>query len=394
MNKHMKKVERFDWALTLLLFLFFLISCATIYSAQGSGQYGANFLFMQMVWYVVGALIISVTILFDSYQYRKLSWILYGFGIFLLIAVYVAPVSIAPIRNGAKSWFVIRGIGQIQPSEFVKVFLILTLSRIIASHHEKYLDKSLQTDFMLLMKLGVATAVPLGLIMLQPDLGTGLVLLSILTGMIFISGITWKIILPIYGSGASLMALILYLVIQKPEFLEKYVHVKTYQFNRIYAWLDPTNHSTDSSYHLMKSLTAIGSGLLSGKGFNQRQVYIPEAHTDFIFSVIGEEYGFVGGSIVIGMYFLLIYHLIKTSLDTNDPFNVYICTGIISMITFHVFQNIGMTIQVLPITGIPLPFISYGGSSLMGNMFAMGIVYSIHYHHKNYMFSTKQSLSQ
>lgn len=394
MDKHIKRVERFDWTLTLLLFLFFLISCAAIYSAQGSGQYGGNFLFMQMAWYFVGAMIISVTILFDSYQYRKLSWILYGFGVFLLIAVYVAPVSIAPIRNGAKSWFVIRGLGQIQPSEFVKVFLILTLSRIIATHHEKILEKSLQTDFMLLMKLGLATAVPLGLIMLQPDLGTGLVLLSILTGMILISGITWKLIVPIYGSGASFMTLILYLVIRKPEFLEKYLHVKTYQFNRIYAWLDPANHSTGSSYHLMKSLSAIGSGLVSGKGFNQRQVYIPEAHTDFIFSVIGEEYGFVGGSIVIGLYFLLIYHLIKTSLDTNDPFNTYVCTGIISMITFHVFQNIGMTIQVLPITGIPLPFISYGGSSLMGNMFAMGIVYSIHYHHKNYMFSTEQSLSQ
>ena len=123
------------------------------------------------------------------------------------------------------------------------------------------------------------------------------------------------------------------------------------------------------------------------------KVYIPESHTDFIFSVIGEEYGFLGGSIVIGLFFLLIYHLTKTALETTDPFNTYICVGIISMITFHVFQNIGMTIQVLPITGIPLPFISYGGSSLMGNMFAMGLVYSIHYHHRNYMFSSNRSYS-
>ncbi|MDQ1143192.1 cell division protein FtsW (lipid II flippase) [Bacillus sp. SORGH_AS 510] len=101
----------------------------------------------------------------------------------------------------------------------------------------------------------------------------------------------------------------------------------------------------------------------------------------------------MGGSIVIGLFFLLIYHLIRTSLETNDPFNTYVCTGIISVITFHVFQNIGMTIQVLPITGIPLPFISYGGSSLMGNMFAMGLVYSIRYHHKTYLFSSSTSLS-
>jgi rod shape determining protein RodA len=394
MDKYMKKVERFDWTLTLLLFLFFLVSCAAIYSAQASGQYGEkNFLVTQIFWYVVGAAIISVSIFIDGYQYKRLSWYFYGFGLLLLIAVYLAPESIAPIRNGAKSWFIIPNLGSIQPSEFVKTFLILALSRVITSHQEKYQETSLKGDFLLLIKLGITTAVPLGLIMLQPDLGTGLVILSILTGLILVSGISWKIIFPIFSAGVSLVALVFYLVIQKPELLEKYLHVQTYQFNRVYAWLDPTNHATSSSYHLMKSLSAIGSGLITGKGFSNREVYIPEAHTDFIFSVIGEEYGFVGGSIVIGLFFLLIYHLIKTSLDTNDPFNTYVCTGIISVITFHVFQNIGMTIQVLPITGIPLPFISYGGSSLMGNMFAMGLVYSIRYHHKTYFFSSENSLS-
>ncbi|WP_191276983.1 FtsW/RodA/SpoVE family cell cycle protein [Neobacillus kokaensis] len=393
MEKYTKKADRFDWTLTLLLFLFFLISCIAIYSAQSTGQYGGrNFMIMQAIWYVVGAIIISITIFFDSFQYKRLAWILYGIGLLLLIAVYVAPVSIAPYRNGAKSWFVIPGLGQIQPSEFVKIFLILALSRVITSHHEKYIVKSLKTDFGLLMKLGITTAVPVGLIMLQPDLGTALVILSILTGIILVSGISWKIILPIYGAGATLGGSIIYLVLAKPELLEKYLKVQTYQFNRIYSWLDPYTYSSGSSYHLVKSLSAIGSGLISGKGFRGGEVYVPEAHTDFIFSVIGEEYGFIGGSIVISLFFLLIYHLIKTAFETNDAFNTYVCTGIISMITFHVFQNVGMTIQVLPITGIPLPFISYGGSSLMGNMFAMGLVYSIHYHHRNYMFSTEKSL--
>ncbi|MBO0960465.1 rod shape-determining protein RodA [Neobacillus sp. MM2021_6] len=393
MDQYKKKADRFDWTLTLLLFLFFLISCAAIYSAQASEQYGAkNFLRMQIFWYVIGAAIISVSIFIDSYQYKRLSWYLYCFGLLLLLTVYLAPESIAPIRNGAKSWFVIRGIGQIQPSEFVKTFLILALSRVITTHKENHLEKSLKTDFLLLVKLGITTAVPLGLIMLQPDLGTGLVILAILTGLILISGISWKIIIPIYGAGASFAALIFYLVLIKPEFLEKYLHVQTYQFNRIYAWLDPYSHATSSSFHLLRSLRAIGSGLVTGKGFGHREVYIPEAHTDFIFSVIGEEYGFVGGSIIVGLFFLLIYHLIKTAMHTRDPFNTYVCTGIISVITFHVFQNIGMTIQVLPITGIPLPFISYGGSSLMGNMFGMGLIYSFRYHHKTYMFSTENSL--
>ena len=394
MNEHMKKNDRFNWTLTLLLFLFFLISCIAIYSAQSTGQYvGRNFMVNQIFWYGVGAVIIAVTIFFDSFQYKKLAWILYGFGLLLLIGVYVAPESIAPIRNGAKSWFLIGGLGQIQPSEFVKVFLILALSRVITSHHEKNPIKTLKTDFILLLKLGITTAAPVGLIMLQPDLGTALVILSILTGIILVSGISWKIIVPIYGAAAALGTGIIYLVVKMPEFLEKYLHVQTYQFNRIYSWLDPYTYASGSSYHLVKSLSAIGSGLISGKGFRNGEVYVPEAHTDFIFSVIGEEYGFIGGSIVISLYFLLIYHLIKTALDTNDPFNSYVCTGIISMIAFHVFQNIGMTIQVLPITGIPLPFISYGGSSLMGNMFAMGLVYSIHFHHRNYMFSSDKSLN-
>lgn len=194
--------------------------------------------------------------------------------------------------------------------------------------------------------------------------------------------------MPLYGGGAALGAGILYLVIWKPEILKEYLKVKTYQFGRIYAWIDPESYQSEYGYHLIKSLRAIGSGMLTGKGFSGREVYIPESHTDFIFSVIGEEYGFVGGSVVISLFFLLIYHLIKTALDTNDPFNTYISAGVISMVTFHVFQNIGMTIQLLPITGIPLPFISYGGSSLMGNMLAMGLIYGIHYHHKTYMFAS------
>ncbi|AIM16775.1 MULTISPECIES: FtsW/RodA/SpoVE family cell cycle protein [Neobacillus] len=392
MNNYIK-TDRFDWTLTLLLFLFFLISCVAIYSAQATGQYGdKNFVIMQVFWYIVGAVIISVSIFIDSYQYKKLAWILYGFGIFLLVTLALAPESIAPERNGSKNWFVIPGIGTIQPSEFVKIFLILALSRLIVSHQEKFIEKTLRTDFLLLLKLGLVTAVPLGLI-IREDLGTALVIISILSGLILVSGISWKIIISLYGAGASLVAVIFYLVLKKPEILEKYLHVQTYQFYRIYSWIDPVTYTSGSSYHLMKSLSAIGSGLISGKGFKNGEVYIPEAHTDFIFSVIGEEYGFIGGSVVIGLYFLLIYHLIKISLDTNDHFNTYVCTGIISMITFHVFQNIGMTIQVLPITGIPLPFISYGGSSLMGNMFAMGLVYSIRYHHRSYMFSSENSIN-
>ncbi|TCN18018.1 FtsW/RodA/SpoVE family cell cycle protein [Mesobacillus foraminis] len=388
MDKPDKKSDKFDWTLTLILLILFLVSCAAIYSAQNTGQYEENFLFKQIFWYVVGAGIISVTMFFDSEDFQKLAWIFYGFGVLLLVALFLAPSGIAPYINGAKSWFVIEPIGSIQPSEFMKIFLIIALSRAIVSHNQHTDVKTIKSDLSLFLKLGLITALPLGLIMLQPDLGTALVVLSIFTGLILVSGISWKIILLVYGSGAALGSWLIYMVIWKPEFLQKYLHVKTYQFGRIYAWLDPESYQDSTGYHLVKSLMAIGSGTIMGKGPGERQVYLPESHTDFIFSVIGEEYGFIGGSIVICIFFMLIYHLTRTALDTLEPFNTYICTGVISMITFHVFQNIGMTIQVLPITGIPLPFISYGGSSLMGNMLAMGLIYSIRFHHRTYMFSS------
>ncbi len=387
MKKKVKRVERFDWTLALLLLLFCAISCIAIYSGQASGQYEGNFVLGQLKNYVVGILIIAVVMYFDGEQIKKLSWVLYGFGILLLIGLFIMPESIVPERKGAKLWYIIPLLGQFQPSEFVKIFLIIALSKLIVKHHEKYLVKTLKTDFFLLIKLVVVTSLPLGLIIIR-DLGTALVVVAILAGIILASGISWKIIVPIYGLGGTFAGIILYLVISAPEILEKYLKIDTYQFFRIYSWLDPIGHKQGAGLQLYKSLQAIGSGLITGKGFSGRQVYIPDSHTDFIFSVIGEEYGFIGGSIVISLFFLLIYHLTKTALDTKDPFNTYICVGIISMITFHVFQNIGMTIQVLPITGIPLPFISYGGSSLMGNMMAMGLIFGMRYHHKNYMFAS------
>lgn len=392
-NKQKKFMDKIDWTLVLLLFLFFIVSCVSISSAQSSSQYKGNFVLQQGFWYAIGLTIIGLSLIFDPSQYRKLSFYFYGIGILLLLGLILAPHCIdsgclVPKRNGATSWYVLPGLGQIQPSEFMKTFLILALSSTIASHNEKVVNKTIKTDFYLLLKIGMITALPLGLIMLQPDLGTGLVFIAIVAGLVLISGITWKIIVPLYSTILLIGGTILYFVIWAPDFLVKYLKVKAYQFDRIYAWLYPENFP-DESWHLLLSMSAIGSGEITGKGYFKKEVYLPERHTDFIFSVIGEEYGFIGASIVICLFFVLIYHITKTALLTKTPFNTYVCVGIICMITFHVFQNIGMTIQVLPITGIPLPFISYGGSSLMGNMLALGLIFSIRFYHKEYMFSSK-----
>lgn len=378
---------RLDFGLILILFLLFLVSCISIYSAQTTGQYKENFLLKQMVWYMVGSGIIAAVITLDSDQLKKISWYAYGFGLFLLGFLIVAPSSIAPVINGAKAWFRVPGMGSLQPSELVKVFIILALAKVIDDHHQKNRLKTIQTDLWLLIKIGLFTMVPLLLVMQQPDLGTGLVFIAIMLGMIFISGITWKLLAPIFGTGITLISVIFYFVLWQPEVLEKYLGVKEYQFARIYSWIDPYNYQSSTGFQLTRSLLAIGSGETTGKGYGTREVYLPESHTDFIFSIVGEEFGFIGASILVSLFFLLIYHITRVGMETKNNFYTYICIGVISMITFHVFQNIGMTIGLLPITGIPLPFISYGGSSLMGNMLAMSLIFSISYHHKKYMFS-------
>ncbi|MEH7096205.1 FtsW/RodA/SpoVE family cell cycle protein [Neobacillus vireti] len=387
MTSKSNTTSKLDYSLVFILILLFLASCLAIYSAQASGQYKENFLIKQIVWYVVGGGIIAMVMTLDSDQLKKLTWYAYGFGIFLLAFLIVAPASIAPVINGAKNWFVLPGVGSIQPSEFVKIFIILGLSRVVDQHHLKNPVKTLQTDFWLLIKMGIVTMVPLGMIIKQ-DLGTSLVFLAILIGMIFISGISWKILVPIFAFGIILIGTIFYFVLWSPDVLEKYLGVGEYQLRRIYSWLDPYSYEGTDAYQLTKSLLAIGSGQTGGKGFGNREVYLPESQTDFIFSVVGEEYGFIGSSVLISLFFLLIYHITKVGMETKNNFYTYICVGVISMITFHVFQNIGMTIGVLPITGIPLPFISYGGSALMGNMMGLGLIFSIRYHYKKYMFST------
>ncbi len=379
--------SRLDYGLVLILFLLFLASCISIYSAQSTGQYLENFLAKQLLWYGVGIVIITIVIRLDSDQLKKLTWYVYGLGILSLILLILAPESIAPVRNGAKNWFVFPGVGSIQPSEFVKVFIILALSRVIYDHHQKNTLKTIGTDFWLLIKIGLVTLLPLSLV-IREDLGTALVFIAIMFGMIFISGITWKLLLPIFGTGISLVGIIFYFVLVHPELLEKYLGIREYQFNRIYSWLDPYNYQSTTGFQLTRSLLAIGSGETTGKGYGVRDVYLPESHTDFIFSVVGEEFGFVGASILISIFFLLIYQITKVGMETKNNFYTYLCVGVISMITFHVFQNIGMTIGLLPITGIPLPFVSYGGSSLMGNMLAISLIFSIRYHYKKYMFST------
>ncbi|QPQ29061.1 FtsW/RodA/SpoVE family cell cycle protein [Lysinibacillus sp. JNUCC 51] len=382
--------NRFDWTLALILLTFLVISLLAISSAQTSGQYGVNYVPKQLQWYVICSVIIGVVMFFEPDQYKKMSWYMYGAGIALLVLLIFMPEGTGQIGekiNGAKSWYH-TPLGNIQPSEFMKTFYILALARLISKHNEVYSFRSIKTDFILLGKIAATLLLPLALIMKQPDLGSALVFFAITAAIVIVAGISWKIILPTLLGGAIVGGSLLWMALYMQSFLEETFGFKPYQFARIYSWLDPYSYSSSDGYHLITSLNAIGSGEIFGKGYRGREVYVAENHTDFIFTVIGEEWGFIGASIVICIFFLLIYHLTKTTLLLKDPFSTYVCAGIIAMITFHVFENIGMTIQLLPITGIPLPFISYGGSSLMGNSLAIGLVFSMRFHYRTYMFTT------
>lgn len=388
MNNNRKNFfDRLDWTLIFILALFCIVSIAAISSAQMSGQYATNFVPRQLFWYVVAGGIIAAMMYFEPEQYKKMAWYLYGIGIFILAVLVILPDSMELVepRNSAKSWFHL-GFADIQPSEFMKTFYILALARVVSKHNENTSVKTIKTDFILLGKIFLTLLVPLAFIMQQPDLGTSLVFLAITAAMVIVAGVAWRIILPVAIGAAGIGGTLLWMALYKQEFLNATLGVKTYQFARIYSWLDPYSYSSSDGYHLVKSLNAIGSGQIFGKGYKGHEVYVPENHTDFIFSIIGEEWGFIGASAVIVLFFFLIYHLTKLTLQMKDPFCTYVCAGIIAMITFHVLENIGMTTQVLPITGIPLPFISYGGSSMMGNAFALGLVFSMKFHHHTYMF--------
>ncbi len=254
---------------------------------------------------------------------------------------------------------------QIQPSEFAKVILIIALA--------VFLVKRLETigSFKTFVHSFIYLAVPMLLIFKQPDLGTSLVLIAIWTAMVFVMGTDIKNIVIFVGTLAVLVAAVWLM----PHFL------KPYQRNRLITFVNPSADPLGSGYHVAQSRIAIGSGQLTGKGLlkgTQRELsFIPEQHTDFIFTVVGEEMGFVGAVGLLALYFTLIWRGLVIMSVTEDTTGRAIAAGIVGMFIFHIFVNMGMTLGIMPVTGVPLPMFSYGGSSLMANMMAIGLLEGI-----------------
>lgn len=389
MNRRIASYQenRIDYGIILTVLILCLIGLAVVYAttAMISNQ-GLAPVLQQALWYALGALVIIAVMQFDSEQYWKLSGYFYCLGLFLLILVlffYDRPTAAA---TGAKSWFKL-GAFSFQPSELMKPALIIFASRIVTQHNSENPNRDLRSDVLLLGKLLLVALPVVILVQLQNDLGTNLVILTILAGLVLLSGVTWRILAPAIASVTVLGTGMIVSAVFFPDLLLK-IGFKAYQLSRITSWLEPFNDTRGESYQLVQSILSIGSGQLTGKGFGVSEVPVPVRESDFIFTTIGENFGFLGASILLIIYFILIYQMVQTCFETQNEYYTYISAGVISMILFHVLENVGMTIGLLPITGVPLPFISQGGSAILSNMIGVGLILSMRYHHRSYLFSS------
>lgn len=340
-----------------------------------------NFGIKQLIFLGIGSFIAFIITLIGSDRIRNFRWFIYGFWMVPLIGLfidkYLFHIKFAIERNGAHSWYEI-GSNTIQPSEFMKIGIVLVVADIIQSHNERYphLKRTYKTDLLMLTKIMMAVIPPALLIFAQPDSGITMIILFFVAVMIFTSGIKWRYIFIVGGILLTLIFIFVLSVTVFPDFLTEILNVDTYKLNRFYGWFDPFGTMKSHGNQLAKGLLAIGSGGLVGNGFQSIKVYFPEAHTDFIFAVIGMDFGLIGTLITVTLCILFDLEILNTAILNRGHYNSYVCIGIFGMLFFQQIQNIGMTIGLLPITGVTLPFISYGGSSSLSYMILFGLILS------------------
>src|SRR5690625_1240821 len=367
--------------LIVMLLILVTVSVLAIYNAQQLGQYpDKNFALQQTVYYGMGLGVLIVMQFFDLEQYRKVSLYVYILGVLSVFLLSIPSSSMTYPVNNANSWF--NGSMfplTIQPSEFAKIGLIMYLSAIIVKHKEKNEVATLKSDLWLIAKLIIITLIPFIFIIEQPDLGTSVVFFFITGMLIILSGIDWKILITLIVGGIAALVLAVFLIVNLPDIATNVLGIKPYQIERVMTWFEPGEQLDDDRFQIDRSLLTIGSGQLSGKGMNSAEVALPEAHTDFIFSIIGESFGFIGSAAVVFVFFLLIYRFVTLGMQSydEDPYGSFLCFGFMALVLIHTFQNIGMTIGIMPITGIPLLFVSYGGSTTLSTMIGFALIYKV-----------------
>lgn len=350
------------------IILFSVISIITIYSSQTMLSSSFNDLYIkQIIWYLIGFILVIFISRKKNQTNDNLINILYIIGNILLILVLFFGTE----ANGSRCWFTIQGIGSFQPSEFMKIFLILMIAKELEKSCKKNYQRTLRDEFKVIFKCFILTLIPTILTFLEPDTGIVFIYFIILLIMLFIFGIRYRW----FFIGIIFMAIVLFAFFylffkQQNTFISIFGTDFFYRMDRLLDW------SNGAGMQLTNALASSGSAGLFGYGLNNNPIYFPEPQTDFIFSVFTTNFGFIGASILLLLIIYFDYQLIKVGIKSSGK-DKYIISGILSMIIFQQIQNIGMNIGLLPITGITLPFISYGGSSLISYMIIIGIVINI-----------------
>jgi rod shape determining protein RodA len=341
-----------DWVLLLMVFGIAAGGLVTVYSAtHGRLETHLEDLYVkQIYWFAAGLVLMVLVSLVDYQLLGRGAYLLFALGIVLLIVVFV----VGRVASGARRWIDL-GPLSFQPSEAVKVFLVLSFARYFTDTHR---EGGLRFRDLLIPLIMVT--VPFSLVAKQPDLGTALVLFFVACTLIFASGFPLKILLSMMGG--SLIALPL-----------SWIFLKDYQKVRVITLLNPDFDPLGAGYHSWQSKIAIGSGGFWGKGLN----FLPEKHTDFIFAVFAEEWGFVGTAALMVLYLILVLRGVSIAYSSKDRLGSLIATGLVTMLSVYVLFNIGMTVGLTPVVGLPLPLFSYGGSSMLATMVAVGLLLNI-----------------
>lgn len=360
------KLKNFNFRLLLYAIALSVIGVLVVQSA--TANFAESLDKKQSLGVVLGVIVLLIVAVFNYNYLLKLSWVVY-FGILgLLAAVLVFGESV----NNAKRWIKLPVIGQFQPSEIAKIGLIIFFAMFLTMMKDR-----INKITTLLMVFGIL-AVPLGLIILQPNLSTTIVIIIMIISMIFAAGISMKWVLGVLAVVVPSVTLLIYMVSQ-----EKQTFLQPYQRVRIMSWINPAKFA-ESYYQQKNSITAIGSGMLWGKGLNNLAVnsvkngnFLSEVQTDFIFAIVGEEMGFIGSMLVVGLLALIIFECLLTAARTKDLKGRLICVGMATLIGFQGFTNIAVATGMFPNTGLPLPFVSYGVTSLISMYIGIGLVINV-----------------
>lgn len=360
---------KINFRIVIPIVLMAIISIISIYSALTyTSKSLGNLALKQAIWYMVGVGLVFVLVkLGNEYLYRH-TWILYVIGNLLLVVLLLFGTPI----NNSKCWLIIPGIGSVQPSEFMKIFIMLVLASMIHDFRNKYKNPSLWEEFLFIVKSFGVVLIPSILTFLEPDTGAVIIYFIIYIAMMFVSGIRIRwFVIAIILCGVGMGSFLGLYFFKEDIFIKVFGSSIYYRLERLFDW------QTGSGLQLENALAAIGSSSFVGYGFNKTPIYFPESSTDFIFGVFASNFGFVGICLLLGiiLYFdLSIIRLARRRINDTDK---YILIGIVAMLLFQQVQNIGMTVGLVPITGITLPFISYGGSSLLSYMMIVGIILNI-----------------